>query len=185
MLSHAESVARAALYPKMELSGVIALERVIADFKSVTDESGQKVYVLSVGSDTLLPTWEAKHDFGRRVAAAANAFNLDLALKNDATFVRQFYRGSYIMSVKGICDASNEHFDLSVHLTPLPGLAEHCDIEMRRTTVEARKAEVSASRTRVISQLRLLLSDPHEHICDDDMEHAEILEKIRLIGVHP
>jgi hypothetical protein len=182
MLQDDETVTRAALLPRMVISGVISPAKAVADLRGEYRSDGSKYYTLSLGSGKMLPTHESRHDYGCRVAVRTNAANRTKADETGANFERTFYRGYYLMSVGAIHCASTDIFTLEVHLHPLPGLPEHCDIEMSRTPFEATKGKVSTERTLIIARLRSMLHDPQEHICADDADHSELVGSIRLVA---
>ena len=180
MLSNTEFVVRSAFYPKMDQLGVIAPERVIANLQTEVDASGSKIYTVSVGSETLLTSWDAIHDYGQRTVSAINAANIERHKASPEKFVENFYVGSYRMSVGAIHGAGNNVFSLEVHSKPLPNLHEHCDIEARNIASNLPRIEVSAARTRIIAQLRFLLRDPQIRIRDEDLRTLEALSDIEL-----
>lgn len=180
MLENSELVVRAALLPRMVVSGVISPAKVVADLKKEPDPDGAVKWTLSLGSETLLPTNARKHDFGCRVALSANNENQSKSDAGLGSYEQIFYRGCFRMTVQGIHNAGTTMFSLEVHHRPLPNLDEHCDIEMRRTDVAGTKGEISTDRTRVIARLRGLLFDPSEHICPCDLAFSEMIEPIKL-----
>ncbi|MEY9829811.1 hypothetical protein ABIA25_001626 [Sinorhizobium fredii] len=184
MLPNEEFVVRAALIPKMVESGVISPAKAVADFHKHVDEDGNAVYTLSVGEEQKLQSWEMKHDFGCRVAAVTNRAMEARTAAEPHKFVRTFYRGCYRMHVEEIHGIASDIFQIEVHRRPTVDLPEHCDIELRRTGSDATKGTISAARTRILAQLRLMLRDPQEHICKCDLDCIEMLEPIKLILSH-
>lgn len=165
----------------MVVSGVISPAKVVADLKKEVGVDGTK-YTLSLGSEEKLPTRQSQHEYGCRIAAAANSENQRKSEQGLGSFERIFYRGCYRMHVGAIHDSNTELFSLEVHDRPLPNLEEHCDLEMRRTQTQATKGEVSTDRTKIIVRLQNILTDPNEHICDCDMDFVTTIEAIKLIA---
>jgi len=182
MLSDVEVVFRSALYPRMVTSGVVAPERAIADFTSEDDEDGKRIYTISVGRGSLLPTWAAAHNYGCRTAVESNAVREQI---KKAPLTRPgetvHYLGSFKLDVSSVLEAPQKFLDLSVVHHPMPNLEEHCNIIMRRNALEARKIEVSAERTSILAHLRLSLYEPESHICDCDADLVETFGDVRLI----
>lgn len=175
-LDDEEYVARAALWPRvLEAStGLVSTEQVVSPAGPKTLADGVLGYAISVGRLALLPTDEAVHDFGRRVADAACA---DMTQRKGAPLIRPdetvHYRGSFDMPVKGIHAVTSEVFKLSVEPFPENGLDEHCDIEFQPKDPMTSGTKKKNARTGVIAQLALLLTNPRPTILpqDDDIRH--------------
>ncbi|RWH18166.1 MAG: hypothetical protein EOQ75_21940 [Mesorhizobium sp.] len=186
MLSDGEIIYRSALFPRMVTSGVIAPERAISDFTRETDADGNQIFTISVGRGNLLPTMGEVHDYGCRVAAAAND---DRAKKKGAPLARPdetvHYLGSFKLLVSDVLAAPRQLVELSVVHFPMPGLDEHCNIVLQRNNIEAKKSEVSAERTSILAHLRLSLDDPQPHICACDSDLIELFQDIKLTIAKP
>ncbi|GAA2866980.1 hypothetical protein GGQ99_001353 [Aminobacter niigataensis] len=182
MLAADESVYRAALYPRMVLSGVIGPDKAVADFHNGYDEAGERTYTLSVGRGILLPNQDDVDDFGCRTAVAANQKKEQAkGAPLDRPGETVHYLGSFKLSVGDVLAAPARLLSIAVESSPLDGLDEHCDIILRRTAEEARKSEVSFERTRIIAHLRASLTDPKSHICDCDADLADMFADIRMV----
>ncbi|MCA0057123.1 hypothetical protein [Mesorhizobium sp. B261B1A] len=184
MLNDNETIYRCALYPRMTNGDIVPPEKAISDFSEEKDQEGRKVYTISVGRGSMLPAWTAVHDYGCRTAVESNAVREKY---KGAPLVRGedtlHYIGAYKLDVAAVLNAPRKFLDLGVVHHEMTNLPEHCNIVLRRNTVEARRIEVSAERTGIIIHLRQSLYEPERHICDCDSDLTETLQKIKLTVV--
>lgn len=178
-----EWVVRSALWPRVieASSGLISQEQVVSPAGPKTFEDGSSGYAVSVGRLSMLIDDDAVHDYGRRVANAANAF---FEQKHNRPPVRPdetvHYRGSYDLGVGPISEVKSEVFLVVVEHFPENGLDEHCDIEFRPKDPNISGNKKKNARTGVIAQLMRLLRNPRPCILPEDDDLRDVLEKIDL-----
>jgi len=180
-ISDSDLIARCALFPKFMQSGAFAPEAVVSPFSPMQFEDGTAGFALSVGVRPLLPTTEAAHDFGCRVAKVANE---DRAVREQRELKRPdetvHYRGFYDLKVGDVSSVPSDHFDLGVVHHPENGLQEHGHIELRLKDPALSKTKQRTYRTGVIAQIAMLLLNPQEHICPCDEDLREMLSAVNL-----
>lgn len=181
VLDDSEVIVRSALVPRILDNGLVAPQAVVTPFLGKTLESGEKSFALSVGSKTMLPTQELVHDFGCRVAQAANEY---MQNKADHVLVRGeetvHYRGSYDLDVGQVHAIESDVFAARVVHAPENNLEEHCDIELHPKAPNMSRRVKGNAVTGVIARLFPLLRSPSEHICGCDDDLRGKLEQHRL-----
>ncbi len=185
-LDQTEWVVRSALYPKIMDAGLVAPEQIVSPFSPKIMEDGIEGFALSVGRTMMLPDVAAVHDFGCRVADAAN---VGLVRRKGGELIRGketvHYRGAYDLSVEKVSEIHSDTFSIGVEHCPEHGLDEHCDIELRPRDPQMSKTQRSKARTGVIAKLYLLLRNPRPYVCECDEDLRGMLEQIELPDITP
>lgn len=137
---------------------------------------------ISVGRESMLPTWLQVHDYGCRTATSSNTAKMQRIAKAGQIWSddqhRDYYIGSYRVSVERVLTIRSDHHSIVVWYHPEDGLPEHCNIEI---VVENEVGkDLSHDRTEVIADIHSILEDPNGHICDYDKEYEPLLSKISL-----
>ncbi|MFO1104637.1 MAG: hypothetical protein U1E34_00950 [Amaricoccus sp.] len=171
---------------------VVAIQSVIRFGQYVKDRTtgedahnsdGKRYAEISVGRQSMLPTWPQVHDYGCRTATSSNAARMRRVTEGgeawDDDKHRDYYVGSYRLSVERLASIRSDHHSIAVWHHPEEGLPEHCNIEIVVENEVARK-QLGHDRTEVIADIQSVLEDPNGHVCDYDRGNEAVLSKISL-----
>ena len=171
---------------------VVAIQSVIRFGQYVKDRTtgedarnadGKRFGEISVGRESMLPTWPHVHDYGCRTATSSNAARMQRIVEAgdiwNQDLHRDYYIGSYRLSVERIAAIRSEHHSIVVWHHPVDGLPEHCNVEIVVENEVPRK-QLGHDRTEVIADIQGVLEDPNSHVCDYDKGNEALLSKISL-----